>query len=105
MAMVRWMSQSMFVPLLVLFVATACRGADGERAPSIPDATAPRERAEPREQLEPIDGDTTGQKDPAAPDDELAQCVAACVEQNQMQATAPEVIETNCRRTCADGLR
>lgn len=102
--------------LLTLFVLTlACRASDGERAQSPlgvagegARAPEPRPRASASEAAPTVDELTTSV--PVETDDppgheaneDDADCVAACLEGRQMQATAPEVIEASCRRSCAD---
>jgi hypothetical protein len=104
---------TVFVTVVAL---TACRTAEPERQPrggcdppvrtaeSSADADPAATPAEPPEptvpQPQPQPQDEPEGSDPPPPDGD--DCVAACIERSQMQATAPEVIEAQCRRTCAE---
>jgi hypothetical protein len=102
-------SRSSFVSSVVLLLV-ACRATDADRARGGPGvagegARAPQSPIRASDDTPAVDErtDTTdeGGHDEVV-DDEHATCVAECIERHQMQATAPEVIAANCRRSCAD---
>ena len=87
------MSSTRLWSVLALMSVSACHATDGERAPSVPivDDDASREEPSP-----------APKSDATQDDDALRRCVTTCIERSQMQATVPEVIEANCRRSCAE---
>jgi hypothetical protein len=98
---------------LVVSLLVACRATDADRARGGPGvagegARAPQSPARASDDTddtravdERTDTTDAGGHDEVV-DDEHATCVAECIERHQMQATAPEVIAANCRRSCAD---
>ncbi len=74
-----------------LFLLLACSNGK-EPAPATPPTPPPAPAAD----AAPAPVDPAAGTQPAGTD-----CVAECVQRNQMKATSPEVIEADCKAECA----
>jgi hypothetical protein len=83
----------MRIVLFALFLLGACGGntTPAPETPAVEPGQPAPEEATPTEPEEPESDDKSGE------------CVEACVQARQMQATAPEVIRAQCEEECQAG--